>query len=254
MSCGFRARRWFEVGWRSSGGCSTRYRALPTPRVVAAAADGHDLCLKAPGEALSWREWELWSRNTARICPPFGRFLAALHEALPFERARELGVPEDVGPAPGYLYEHLSGRLETRPRQRLLAALLEAAPVLLAPWRERVLLHDDLSLHNVGFDRASGRMVGIFDFGSCAIGDPHRDLRYDPGLESKDESAVRAYEEARGMALSRGRQRAWHAWSALDNLAWSLEHEGHDPELQAARWGWVDSVADWDLGFLSKLG
>ena len=38
--------------------------------------------------------------------------------------------------------------------------------------------------------------------------------------------------------------------SALENLIHSLANE--DPELQAARWGWVDSVASWDLTSLEE--
>ena len=233
---------------RIAGRCT-----LPTPEVVAVEAErGVDLCRKAPGEPLDWRQWPgLGEARKRALLRPFGEFVASLHEALPVEEARALGVRELVWPPAQKLADDLTGRTRTPGQAALLEVALAAAPALHAAPGELVLLHHDLSHHNIGFDPDTGAITGVFDFGEALLGEPVRDLRYDPGLELGDDSAVRAYEEARGVSLSRDRQRAWHAWSALSNLAWSLANE--DAELQAMRFGWVDAVAAWDLSFFEAL-
>jgi hypothetical protein len=119
-------------------------------------------------------------------------------------------------------------------------------PVFVLP---EVLLHDDFSYHNAGFDTEAGDVLGIFDFTYAAVGDPHRDLRYAYTFEAED--MIGAYERGRGVSLDRARLRALHAWSALGALAWDLLH-GRD-SLLPLRWGWVDAVAAWDRSFLRAL-
>ena len=87
-------------------------------------------------------------------------------------------------------------------------------------------------------------MRGVFDFTHARIGDPHRDLRYAYTFEPFAAEMIDAYETLSGVALDRGRLRAWHAWSALGALAWDLHHG--NPENLPLRWGWVDHVAAWD--------
>ena len=132
----------------------------------------------------------------------------------------------------------------------LLDAVVEVVPGLSLTACRTVALHNDLSHHNVGFDTRSSLATGVFDFAGAVVGDPHRDLRYDPSIEFEGDAMLRAYEEARGLEMSLGRQRAWHAASALENLRWSLDNE--DEVLQGARWGWVDAVAAWDLRVLTS--
>ncbi len=225
---------------------------LPTPRVVAVDPEsGADLCVRAPGEALDWRAWgRLGPAARTRASERFGRFLAELHLEVDADEAAALGVSPAEPPDADALRARLAHVLRAGRRALLLEATLDAIPRLRAPVVEPRLLHGDLSHHNIGYDLETSRPVGVFDFGMARVGDPHRDLRYDPGLERADPRVVDEYVATGGPPISRARQRAWHAWSALDNLAHSLAHEG--PELQAARWGWVDAVAAWDPASLEE--
>ena len=225
---------------------------LPTPRVVAVDPEtGADLCIKAPGHVIDWRAWgKLGKSGRARLGRSFGRFLADLHAEIPATEALDMGVSEYSLPDGAFLEENLACVMKTSRRKDLLSAVLATLPRLGEHTREPVLLHDDFSHHNIGFELPSMKAVGVFDFGGAQVGDPHRDLRYDPGLEGDERLVVDEYEAAGGQPISRGRQRAWHALSALENLIHSLANEG--PELQAARWGWVDSVASWDQTTLEE--
>ncbi len=213
---------------------------------------GADLCRMAPGRALDWKEWgRLSAGEKAQLFLPFGRFLAHLHAEIPANEASRLGIPDYVAPEIEWLRDRLAQPLSRPKHTRLLDAISAAVPTLASPGAPRALLHNDLSHHNIGFDPKSREPVGVFDFGDACVGDRHRDLRYDPGLPANDETVVRVYQGESGVQISRARQRAWHALSALENYAYSLDHEG--PELNANRQRWVDTVADWDLGFLTTL-
>jgi aminoglycoside phosphotransferase (APT) family kinase protein len=226
---------------------------LATPLPIAVDnARGCDLCQMAPGRPLDWKQWaQLGAAEKAKLALPFAHFLARLHAEIPADEANALGVPDYVVPNIETLSDRLAKRLGSPARLRLLDSVTAAVPSMAAPGPPLVLLHNDFSHHNIGFDLESSEAVGVFDFGSAFVGDLHRDLRYDPGIPIADDTVVRTYEALSGVQVSRPRQRAWHALSALENLAYSLDHEG--PELQAARWGWVDAVAAWDLGFFDAL-
>ena len=229
---------------------------LPTPIPVAVSEpEGADLCRKAPGESLDWEAFAaLGQQAHDRLPTRFGRFAASLHGAIGVAEARARGIP-DLRFAANELPEGMESVLRAPLRgsagENLLDRVLALAPDLMAPVCEPVLLHDDLSHHNIGFD-AEGTMQSVFDFAGGGLGDRHRDLRYAPGLGEGDDRAALAYEEASGVVISRRRQRAWHALSALANLAYSLVSE---PEaLQDVRRAWVASVSAWPAEWIGLEG
>ncbi len=229
---------------------------LPTPSPVAVSEDeGADLCRKAPGEPLDWEAFAaLGDAARDRLPDRFGRFVASLHRAIEACEARARGIPElrfAPNERPDVMESVLRAPLRGSAGEDLLSRVLALAPDLMAPVPEPVLLHDDLSHHNIGFD-AEGTMRSVFDFAGGGLGDRHRDLRYAPGLGEGDDGAALAYEQASGIAISRRRQRAWHAFSALANLAYSLTSE---PEaLQTVRRAWVASVAAWPADWIGVEG
>ena len=225
---------------------------LPVPKLIAVDSEtGADLCLKAPGEVISWQVWgELGPSGRSKVGRYFGHFLADLHSEVSIDEALTLGVPEYIPPVPEYFKDNLASIMTGCRLEYLLSSVLAVLPRLCEQTLKPVLLHNDFSHHNIVFELPSMKAVGVFDFGDAHIGDLHRDLRFDPGLECDENIVVDEYEESGGQRISRARQRAWHAVSALECLIHSLKNEGAD--LQAARWGWVGYVSDWDLSFFDQ--
>lgn len=226
---------------------------LPIPKIVSVDPEtGADLCFKAPGEIISWQFWgDLGASRRSKVGRSFGHFLANLHSEITADEAISIGVPEYKPPELEYFQEHLSRVMKGRRREYLLSSVIAVLPKLSVYKLVPVLLHNDFSHHNIGFELPNMKAIGVFDFGDAHVGDPHRDLRYDPGLDRDEYIVVNEYEESGGQPISRARQRAWHAVSVLENLIYSLANEGH--ELQAARWGWVDFVSGWDLTCFDSL-
>lgn len=114
------------------------------------------------------------------LCKQLGAALTAIH-AFPADRARALGVPEDM---PSRRLAPMRDRaLECLPRAATVldAALIERARESLAelpPEYEgpRVLVHNDLHHEHVLLDPASHLLVGLIDWGDVALGDPAVDL------------------------------------------------------------------------------
>src|SRR5258706_4288955 len=153
--------------------------SLGIPRPVFISPGGEfDILHRAAGEPIRFEDWpRLESGSQERIARQFGRFLAELHTALPFATANGLGFERSFWPpSAGWVEERLRGHLDTPERRSLLQDLLRVAPWLHSEALAPVLLHDDFSHHNVGFD--GQQVVGAFDFTQARIGDPHRDLRY----------------------------------------------------------------------------
>ncbi len=220
---------------------------LPVPKLIAVDPEtGSDLCLKTPGEVITWQVWgEMGPSGRSKVGHYFGHFLADLPSEVSLDEALSIGVPEYTPPVPDYFQENLARVITCGRHEYLLNSVLAVLPGLCKQTLKPVLLHNDFAHHNIGFELPGMKAVGVFDFGDAHIGDPHRDLRFDPGLECDEYIVVNEYEKSGGQQISRARQRAWHAVSALECLIHSLANEG--PDLQAARWGWIDYVSNWDL-------
>lgn len=220
--------------------------SLAIPVCVFAAPDAaFDVLRKAPGEPRRGDAWASLDREWRRgFATALGRFVAELHDLVPIATARGLGFERQLRPpSRRWARRMLSPHVATRERRRLLDDVLRVVPRLHEDVVPAVLLHDDLSRHNVGFSAAGDRVLGVFDFTRAEIGDPHRDLRYAYGFEPFADAMVDAYERTRGVTLDRARIRAWHAWSAVKSVAFGIE-QGEGDAL-AARWHWFDRVARW---------
>ena len=157
-----------------------------------------------------------------RVAAPFGRFLAAMHEALSDEEITELGVPA-VGRAGD---DATAGRLPATLRPRYQAVRDELADRLAARPARPVLLHNDFHLGNLVMDAALGRLAGVWDFSCVETGDPSIEFRYLVG-DSREFAAriASAYAARTGREIDLG---VAAAALVLEEVSDALE-EGRDP-------------------------
>ncbi len=151
-----------------------------------------------------------------RFAGELGRALARLHSQLPpafsdtvnlTERAYEW---ERAGRA---IHEHLD-------EPSLERALTRARAWRAALGDEPVIVHGDPHLLNT-FAGPEGSLVGLIDFGDCALDSRYEDLRYlhsqGPGFAR---AAVTAYEREAGVAIDLQTVARLHVVSAFEHFAW----------------------------------
>jgi aminoglycoside phosphotransferase (APT) family kinase protein len=99
----------------------------------------------------------------------------------------------------------------------------------IAPPTDHVLVHTDLGFHNMGVDSTTLEVTGIFDWEAACWADRHLDFRYlvlDDDRETHGdrhtllEAALKVYEPAAGMRISRARVLLHHAACAIGYLAY----------------------------------
>lgn len=157
-----------------------------------------------------------------RVAAPFGRFLAAMHDALTEDEITELGIP----PVGGAGDESPAEQLPVDLRRRYEAVRDQVAERLAARAAKPVLLHDDFHLGNLVLDAPLGRLSGVWDFSCVGTGDPSIDFRYLVG--DSQELAARiasAYAARTGREIDLGLAAAA---LVLEEVSDALE-EGRDP-------------------------
>lgn len=157
-----------------------------------------------------------------RVGASFGRFLAAMHDALSADEIAELGVPSAGAPGDDSVARQLPSAL----RSRYEAVRDDARRRLAARPGRSVLLHNDFHLGNLVLDSPLGRLVGVWDFSCVAIGDPSVDFRYLVG-DSRELAAriASAYAARTGREIDLGLAASL---LVLEEVSDALE-EGRDP-------------------------
>jgi hypothetical protein len=95
-----------------------------------------------------------------------------------------------------------------------------------------VFVHSDVGLHNLGLDRETWAIHGIFDFDGAAIDDRHWDFRHlcwAPDDLATLARAMDAYAGATGANLDRDRILLYNAATAFTYLAY---RRGVDPDVR----------------------
>ena len=184
-----------------------------------------------PGEPL-WHETFRAISDEAtlrRLAEQLATFLRELH-AVPVARAIADPLPA-VDRDSWYadwrdLYARIRERLcpelgpaaHRRVDDHFESALSDPGALVFAP----ALIHGDYGTGNVLFDAHEGRIAGIIDFGSCALGDPAVDVA---ALSTYGEDFLRralaAYPEMEAML---GRARFYRGSFALQEALYGVEH------------------------------
>ncbi len=195
---------------------------LPTPALLAQGlleGWGYVVMSKLPGRALEqgWTELPLAARRS--LAAELGRAAAALH------RLPVAGLPPLAMRWADFLPKQRAKCIERHRSHGVSEAILAELPALLAeplPAEGMVLLHTELTSHNVLFDvdgDGAPRLSGLCDFEPAMLGAPEYDLvAIAIFLARGDGSILRAALEAYGYApdqIDRGLQRRLLAYTLL---------------------------------------
>ncbi|QGN35075.1 phosphotransferase [Microlunatus sp. Gsoil 973] len=157
-----------------------------------------------------------------RVAAPFGRFLAAMHDAFSRDEITALDVPA----ADQFGDESTAERLPAAVRSRYQEVRALVADRLASGAAPPVLLHNDFHLGNLVLDAPLGRLAGVWDFSCVATGDPSVEFRYLVG-DSRELAAriASAYAARTGREIDLGLAAAV---LKLEEVSDALE-EGRDP-------------------------
>jgi Ser/Thr protein kinase RdoA (MazF antagonist) len=173
--------------------------------------------------------WSLYAevcespRVAACIGAELGRILAEQHSQVHIDDVADWLPRELDWPRPGsWIRRRLATVVDD---QELLAeadVVLTAYESVAVAEPERALVHSDVGLHNLCFDRESHSVLGVFDYYEAAWADRHHDFRYLVPDEDRDEllgAALAVYEPAAGHTIQHDRVFLYNAACALSFLA-----------------------------------
>jgi aminoglycoside phosphotransferase (APT) family kinase protein len=152
-----------------------------------------------------------------------GAVLAELHAVEVDETLLQLLPRRVQWPEPSaWIRERLPRVIEDRGLIEAIERALARFDAFVPAESDRRLVHGDVGLHNLVFDRSGRELLGIFDFAEAAWADRHWDLRHlawQGRAAATLEAAMASYGVAGGAALSRGRVVLYNAATAFSYLA-----------------------------------
>jgi aminoglycoside 2''-phosphotransferase len=188
---------------------------------------------RLPGEPF-WRDTLLAQDDTTRglLAGQLARFLKALHSVPADSLQVDLPV-EDGLESWADMYRRIRNKLFSFMRPESQTAVARHFERYLDAPRsfdyEPALRHGDFGPSNILFDRTSGRIIGVIDFGSAGLGDPALDLAGLISPASYGEPFLNLftpfYPELQALLA---RARFYAATFALQEALWGIEH--NDPE------------------------
>jgi len=97
-------------------------------------------------------------------------FLYEFHMLLPVTKARRLDLGSDNHKwRPEVIQKYVIGKLKDRKLLNFIESNLDKYLELIKDSSNLVIAYNDLHQNNVAFDKESGRLKGIFDFGDVAV-------------------------------------------------------------------------------------
>lgn len=212
---------------------------LPIPRPLAKGEPGCGF--PRPWSVYGWLPGEAVAADNVAQPVEFARCLAAFLKAL-------YAVPPAAGPPPGphnffrggslRVYDH-----ETRQAVDLIGDEVDAGAVLTvwesslaSSWgREPVWIHGDVTASNLLV--VDGRLSGVIDFGTMAVGDPACDLTI--AWTFFDGPDRHAFRRAVGLDdATWARARGWALWKALITHAEAIPEGPAATRVAGLRFGW----------------
>ena len=202
--------------------------AFLAPRVLLESAGGDlDVRTMVPGNADPWRCYAEVKRSSAlsvALGEAIGEILAEQHTRIHAEDAADWLPARPSWPEPrAWILERLPRVVEDRELLARAVAVIDAYESTLVAADDRVLVHTDVGLHNLGIDLDTRVVHGIFDYDGAAWADRHHDFRYlvlDLDREELFDAAASVYEPRVGRHIDRDRVRLYNAACAVCFLAY----------------------------------
>lgn len=177
----------------------------------------------------------------ARLAHDVAGFYADIHTIAPAEVAAADCDALRPFAAPAPLLAPLAGRVEAD--LGAIAAAVAEAYAAYGP-DARVFGHFDTHGWNMAYDVAADRLVGLFDFAGCGVGDLHRDLSY-PMFVSADltRRVVADYRALTGRVVDLERVFAAHGYLRVIELSDAVASGGDAAPLAEALRAFAASAA-----------
>jgi Phosphotransferase enzyme family len=207
------------------------------PEVLFASNTGFELRLMVPGQFDPWGLYYRCLANTG-LARQIGRALGAIL----VEQHTRIAEADVAGwlprrapwPEPGaWIRERLPRVIDDWGLIRALGEVIDKYEGTPVETGDCALVHGDLGLHNLAFDRETIAVNGVFDYDGAAWADRHHDFRYllfDIGREDMLDAALEVYEPTIGQSLDRDRIQLYNAACAITFLAFRV---GVPPEQKS---------------------
>jgi aminoglycoside phosphotransferase (APT) family kinase protein len=195
--------------------------SLMTPDLKVYGADDYPFSLHCfiPGESLT-KELYLKLSEDQKDCvaKDLANFFAYFH-SIPLEKARNIGALSL------YKYKDSKEVLEIIKDKRLDKVrnfsrfIVKKYERISVPDCDYVFSHFDVHSMNMAFNSSSGKLVGIFDFGDCGIGDLHREFfRLNSVSPDLARRTINHYQDRTGRMVDWNRVRIYGAFCQLSLL------------------------------------
>jgi aminoglycoside phosphotransferase (APT) family kinase protein len=201
--------------------------SFDAPRVLHVSTSGElQVRSMVPGDADPWRTF-------AEVCTSgeIGSTIGSAVGAMLAEQHTRILAADVAGWLPHrpswpessvWIHDRLPRVVDDAAQIDRAARIMDAYERVTVSDADRVLVHNDLGLHNLGIDAATHRVHGIFDYEEAAWADRHHDFRYlvfDRDRYALFDAAVAAYEPLTGLEIERDRVLLYNAACALTFLA-----------------------------------
>jgi len=142
--------------------------------------------------------------NRQLLASDMANFLYEFHKLLPIAKAKQLNLGSDNHKwRPEVIQKYVIGKLKDKKLLDFIEINLNKYLELIKDKSNLIIAYNDLHQNNVAFDKKSGRLNGIFDFGDVAVEhisiEFYRLFSFDPALAM---NVIKQYKKISGRKIS----------------------------------------------------
>lgn len=196
--------------------------AIPNP-IYVAPGNAYFGYPKLPGRKLVdlWPEFS--ERDKANLWEDWVNIAVAIHQGVPLNMARRLGVAVfsgSVGNAPGILeLEDLDDEVRNFAKRTI-----EAAQAVDMQSQPAIFIHNDLQFHNLLADPVTKRITGVIDWTDVCIAPVEREFSIWEWTHDSQLQEVSAHYEAKtGIKFDQKQARMWRHLEEINDYVEQLE-------------------------------
>jgi len=112
----------------------------------------------------------LSAKSRQFLASDMANFLYEFHTLLPVAKAKQLNLGTDNNKwRPEVIQKYIIGKLKDKKLSNFIESNLDKYLELIKDKQNLVIAYNDLHQNNVAFNKKSGRLNGVFDFGDVAV-------------------------------------------------------------------------------------